>query len=109
MFSNKKGYRVERKIRLMLSESGWHVIRSGGSLGEYDLIAFKRKKCVFFQVKSTAKKSLYYYGYSKPSFFGFPFLLVVDFGYGNIRILKPKKRVRSTEGEKFKEYLRKNT
>ncbi|MGC8516567.1 MAG: hypothetical protein ACP5MT_01570 [Candidatus Acidifodinimicrobium sp.] len=108
MFSNKKGYRVERKIRLILSKHGWHVVRSGGSLGEYDLIAFKHKKCVFFQIKSTSKKVLYYYGYNKSSFLGFPFLLVVDFGYGNIRVLKPRRRVKSSEGEKFEEYLRKN-
>ncbi|MCW1293984.1 MAG: hypothetical protein QXJ12_01050, partial [Candidatus Parvarchaeota archaeon] len=96
MFNNKKGYRVERKIRLILSKYGWSVVRSGGSLGEYDLVAFKRRRCVFFQVKSTSKDTFYYYGYSKPSIFGFPFLLIVDFGYGNIRVLKPKKKIKPT-------------
>lgn len=105
MFSNKKGYRVERKIKFILVKHGWSVVRSGGSLGEYDLIAFKRKRCVFFQVKSTSKKTFYYYGYSRSSIFGFPFLLVVDFGYGNIRVLKPKRKVKPADGTPLKSYL----
>ena len=78
MLNKLKGYRVERKVKLLLMQHGWKVVRAGGSLGEYDLIAFKRGKVLFFQIKSTAKEKFYYYGYSETEYEGFPFKLVVD-------------------------------
>lgn len=107
MLSKRKGYRVERKIKLLLMERGWKVVRSGGSLGEYDLIAFKAGKCLFFQIKSTSKEKFYYYGYSEGSYEGFPFLLVVDFGRSITRVLPPQKIILKTDGEDFKTFLAK--
>jgi len=100
-----KGYRTERKIRIMFEKSGWRVVRAGGSLGDADLICVRRGKCVFLQVKSTKKKTFYYYEYMKPSLEGVPFYLVVDFGYGKIRILRPKKVVKPDDGMLLKEFL----
>jgi Holliday junction resolvase len=107
VFSKRKGYRVERKIRLVLEREGWKVVRAGASLGEADLICIKNGKCILLQIKSTKKKSLYYYGYMKNKIEGFPYFLVVDFGYGKIRILYPKGKVEVTEGMDFIEFLRK--
>jgi len=100
-----KGYRVERKIRLMLEQNGWKVVRSGGSLGEVDLVCLKNGKVVLLQIKSTNRKELYYYGYDSSIYEGFPFYLVVDFGYGNIRVVKPKKVVKEGDGVTFEEFL----
>lgn len=107
MFSKKKGYMVERKIKLMFRKFDWKVVRAGGSLGEVDLVCFKNKKCILLQVKSTRKDVLYYYGDLKKTIDGFPFYLVVDFGYGNVRIIKPKKKVFSTDGILLKDFLEK--
>jgi len=101
----RKGYMVERKIRIILEKSGWRVIRAGGSLGEADLICIKSGKCIFLQIKSTKKQTLYYYGYNKSELEGIPFYLVVDFGYGNIRVTKPSARVKSNEGGELKEFI----
>lgn len=101
MKNKKKGYRIERKIKLKLEGIGWKVVRAGGSLGEADLICVKNRKCLLLQIKSTNKKIFYYYGYSSNFFEGFPFLLVVDFGYGRIRVLRPKKKVLMTDGKSF--------
>ncbi len=98
MKNNRKGYRIERKIRLLFEKYGWNVIRSGGSFGEYDLIAFKNKKALFIQVKSTSNDVLYYYGYMKDSIYGFPFILVVDFGRNRTIVTKPKHKVRLSDG-----------
>jgi len=100
-----KGYRVERKIRIMFENRGWRVVRAGGSLGDADLICIKRGKCVLLQVKSTKKKTLYYYEYMKPSLEGFSFYLVVDFGYGKIRMLPPQKVVKPNDGMPITEFL----
>lgn len=108
MLHKLKGYRAERKAKLLLMKYGWKVVRAGGSLGEYDLIAFREGKCVFYQVKSTQKNRLYYYGYSQPEYAGFPFRLLVDFGRGVLRVLEPKRTVDKTDGEAFEEYLAKN-
>ena len=105
MLNKLKGYRIERKIRLLLEKSGWEVVRSGGSLGIYDLIAFREGKCVFFQVKSTKKDKFYYSGYSKARFVGFPFLLVVDFGRNVIRVTEPSHIVDRSAGHDIRDFL----
>jgi Holliday junction resolvase len=107
VFSKRKGYRVERKIRLVLEREGWKVVRAGASLGEADLICIKNGKCILLQIKSTKEKAFYYYDYMKDAIEGFPYFLVVDFGYGKIRILHPKRKVEMSEGSDFKEFLRK--
>ena len=105
VFAKKKGYRIERKIRLFLEKSGWKVVRAGASLGEADLICIKNKRCILLQVKSTKNKTFYYYDFMGKKIEGFPFYLVVDFGYGKIRILSPKEKVKLGDGENFKEFL----
>ncbi len=105
MHVKRKGYRVERNIRLMFQKYGWTVIRSGASLGESDLICLKEGKCIILQIKSTKKKTLYYYGYSAKNFEGFPFYLIVDFGYGKIKILEPKKKVSIVDGQSLHDFL----
>jgi len=105
VLNKRKGYRVERKIRLKLEAKGWKVVRAGASIGEADLICIKNKKCILLQIKSTAKKKFYYYGFQKKLLEGFPFYLVVDFGYGKIRILPPTSKVIVTDGHDFEEFL----
>lgn len=105
MKNKMKGYRSERKIKLLLKDRGWEVVRAGGSLGYYDLIAFKDGKCAFFQIKSTKKRTFYYYGYKDILLMGFPFFLVVDFGKGNIRISQPVNRLNDSEGADFEAFL----
>jgi hypothetical protein len=104
--NNARGYRVERKIRIMFQGAGWKVVRSGASLGESDLICVRGGKCVMVQIKSTKKKKFYYYEYMQPRLEGFPFYLVVDFGYGKIRLLEPQKVVVPTDGELLKDFLK---
>ena len=82
-------------------------MRAGASLGEADLVCFKKGKCILLQVKSTKKKTFYYYDYMKKEIERFPFLLVVDFGYGTIRVTEPKHRVKKTDGVDLKKFLRK--
>ncbi|MBI1978584.1 MAG: hypothetical protein HYS62_00815 [Candidatus Aenigmarchaeota archaeon] len=106
MHTKRKGYRVERKIRLLFQKSGWTVIRAGASLGEADLICLKKGRCILLQIKSTNKKTLYYYGYNKHEFEGFPFFLVVDFGYNKIRILPPNQKITGADGELLKSFLK---
>jgi len=100
-----RGYRVERKIKLMFEASGWKTVRAGASLGEADLVCLKAGRCILVQVKSTKKKALYYYGYMKDRLEDFPFYIVADFGYGKVRILHPKKKVTVENGELFEEFL----
>ncbi len=102
----RKGYRVERKIRLLLESNGWKVVRAGGSLGEADLVCLRKGKCMLLQVKSTKNKTLYYYGYMDNRFEDIPFYLVVDFGYGKTRIMQPKKRIKSTEGTDLSGFIK---
>ncbi len=106
MQTRRKGYRVERKIRIMFQNSGWTVIRAGASLGEADLICLKNKRCILLQVKSTDKKTFYYYGYVDHFFEGFPFFLIIDFGYGKIKILPPKNKISVSEGQLLAEFLK---
>ena len=106
MHTKRKGYRVERKIRLLFQKSGWKIIRAGASLGEADLICLKDGKCILLQIKSTSKKVFYYYGYDKPTFEGFPFFLVVDFGYNKIRISLPKRKFAIADGQPIDGFLK---
>ena len=106
-FTRRKGYRVERKIRQNFENAGWKVVRAGASLGEADLICIKNKKCILLQIKSTKKKTFYYYDYRGSRLEGFPFYLVVDFGYGKIRILKPRQKTKITDGQDLRDFLRK--
>ncbi|MEM7826285.1 MAG: hypothetical protein QW451_01475 [Candidatus Aenigmatarchaeota archaeon] len=99
---------VERKIRLIFEKFGWRVVRAGGSLGEADLVCLKNKKCILVQVKSTRKKALYFYGDLKKTIDGFPFYLIVDFGYGNVRITKPLRKISPTTGTLLQDFLKKN-
>jgi len=90
---------------MMFDKYGWKTVRSGASLGEADLICIKNGRCLLIQVKTTKKKKFYYYDYSKPSLEKIPFRLVVDFGYGKIRIMKPQKIVEPSDGEDLKTFL----
>jgi len=103
--SKKKGYRTERKIKNIFEKYGWKVIRAGASLGEADLVCIKNKKCLLVQVKSTRNKIFYYYGYKAKRLEGFPFFVVVDFGYGKIIITKPKQKITIKDGEPLEEFL----
>jgi Holliday junction resolvase len=105
MFAKRKGYRVERNIRITFEKKKWKVIRAGASLGQADLICIKNKKCILLQIKSTKKKKFYYYDYLGKSLEGFPFYLIVDFGYGKIRVLHPKKIVSQNDGTKLADLL----
>lgn len=107
MFTKKKGYRIERNIRLEFEKHKWRVVRAGGSLGEADLICVKNGKCIFLQIKSTTKNMLYYYGYAGRKLEGIPFFIVVDFGYGKIRVLRPKHKVSAHDGIALKEFFEK--
>ena len=100
-----KGYRVERKVKLLFQNAGWKVIRAGASLGEADLVCIKDGQCVLIQVKSTKKDVLYYYEYCNEFFEGFPFYLVVDFGYGKTVLTKPKKKVTASDGVRIKNFF----
>ena len=97
---------VERKVRLLLESNGWKVVRAGGSLGVADLVCIRKGKCMLLQVKSTKNKTLYYYGYLDERFEGIPFYLVVDFGYGKIKVTQPKKIVRNSEGADLSEFIK---
>lgn len=103
--SKAKGYRSERKIKLIFEEHGWKTVRSGASLGEADLICIKGGRCLMIQIKSTKKKKLYYYEYFGPKLEGMEFYLIVDFGYGKIRILPPAKVSTPEDGEDLREFL----
>jgi Holliday junction resolvase len=105
MRAKSKGYRVERKIKIKLEENGWVVIRSGGSFGEADLVCLKEGKCFFLQIKSTRKDKLYYYGYMGEKLKGFPFFVLVDFGYGDIEVFKPAQVLEKGKGIPLEEFL----
>ncbi len=105
VFSKRKGYVVERKIRKIFEDKGWRVVRAGGSLGEADLVCLRKGRCILLQVKSSRDKIFYYYGYMKKKLEGFPFYLVVDFGYNKIRILSPKKKISKEDGIDLKTFL----
>jgi hypothetical protein len=102
----RKGYLVERKVRMILHRQGWVTVKSGGSLGFADLVCLKKGKCVLMQVKSTRKPVLYT-GKIPLEVQGFPLRVVVDFGYGNIRVFNPGERMSNREGIPLKEFLKK--
>lgn len=105
--ARRRGYMVERKIRMAFERHGWKTIRAAASLGEADVICIKNKSCILLQIKSTKKKKFYYYEYSDSKMEGFPFYLVVDFGYGKVRITSPKKTVTVGDGKDLEEFLSK--
>ena len=100
-----KGYRVERKIKIAFEKFGWKVVRAGASLGEADVVCVKDGKCIFLQIKSTKKKTFYYYDYMKKTLQGFPFFLVIDFGYNKIKILAPRSKATINNGVNIKDFL----
>ncbi len=102
-----KGYRSERNVKLLFIKRGWKVVRAGGSLGEYDIIAFKDGRCIFIQIKSTGNKKFYYYGYMNDSYEGFPFRLVVHFDRGKTIITPPIKIISENDGVEIEEFLNK--
>jgi Holliday junction resolvase len=52
MNAKRKGTRNEWRSRKILESAGYHVVRSGASLGDWDLIAVGIKDVVLCQVKS---------------------------------------------------------
>ena len=102
----RRGYMVERKIRMAFEGVGWKTIRAGASLGEADIVCIKGGKCILLQIKATKKHKFYYYEYLKPKLEGFPFYLIVDFGYGRIRILHPRRIVSPEDGAPLEEFLK---
>ena len=107
MFNKMKGYRAERNVKLSFIKRGWKVVRAGGSLGEYDIIAFKNGKCIFLQIKSTNKRKFYYYGYMEKDYAGFPFKLVVHFRRGRTVVVAPQKIVSENDGEDIDSFIEK--
>lgn len=103
--AKRKGYITERKIRKIFESFGWKVVRAGGSLGEADLVCLKDGNCILVQVKSSKDKVYYYYGYMEEKMEGFPFYIVVDFGYNKIKIFKPQKKLSIEKGEDLKTFL----
>lgn len=101
----RKGTYVERKIKQMFEKKDWIVIRSTGSFGKADLVCLKKGKVLFLEAKSTGKKVIYYKGYSKDDLEGFPFFVIADFGYGALKILKPKHVIKPSDGIYLKEFL----
>jgi len=66
-----KGDRRERYVRKVLEKEGWTVVRSGGSLGMFDLIAIHPvlKKVKMIEVKSYKlwpKERQRYLDYGRP-------------------------------------------
>lgn len=107
VLAKQKGYRAERKIKILFEKHGWSVTRAGASLGEADLVCLKNGKCILLQIKSTKKKTFYYYGYMEKKLEGFRFYLVVDFGYGKIKVTSPRKKTKEKDGWGIEEFLQK--
>jgi Holliday junction resolvase len=103
--SKRKGYLAERKVRMILNEHGWTTIRSGGSLGSADLVCLWRGRCILIQVKSTSK-STFYTSRIPTEIQGFPLYVVVDFGYGNIRVFKPGEKATENGGTPLSKFLK---
>lgn len=103
--ARRRGYMAERKVRMKFEERGWKTIRAGASLGEADVVAIKDGRAILLQVKSTKKKNFYYYEYMEPELEGLPFYVVVDFGYGKIRVCPPEKKVTPETGESLNDFL----
>lgn len=103
----RKGYLAERKIRMFLHKYGWTTVRSGGSLGPADLVCLRRGKCILMQVKSTTKRSLYVQRSIPREIEGFPLYVVVDFGYGDIRVFTPGEKISRQGGIRLREFMEK--
>ncbi|MBO3833097.1 MAG: hypothetical protein FGF51_06935 [Candidatus Brockarchaeota archaeon] len=103
----RKGYLAERKIRMFLHKYGWTTVRSGGSLGPADLVCLRRGKCILMQVKSTSKSLLYVHGSIPREIEGFPLYVVVDFGYGDIRVFTPGEKISRQGGIRLREFMEK--
>ncbi|MBO3753420.1 MAG: hypothetical protein FGF53_00840 [Candidatus Brockarchaeota archaeon] len=103
----RKGYLAERKIRMFLHKYGWTTVRSGGSLGPADLVCLRRGKCILMQVKSTSKRLLYVQGSIPREIEGFPLYVVVDFGYGDIRVFTPGEKISRQGGIRLREFMEK--
>lgn len=101
----RKGYLAERKVRMLLQRHGWMTVRSGGSLGPADLVCLRRGKCILMQVKSTRKRFLYVEGPMPREIEGFPLYVVVDFGYGDIRVFTPGGKISRQGGIRLREFM----
>jgi len=106
-YSKRKGYIAERRVREILRQHGWTTVRSGGSLGFADLVCLRNGVCMLIQVKST-RKSILYTRRIPTDIQGFPLYVVVDFGYGNIRVFKPGDKAVREGGVLLSDFL-KNT
>jgi len=99
---------VERKVRMIFKKYGWKTVRAGASLGPVDIICIKSGVCLLLQIKSTKKKKFYYYQYLEDNIEKLPFYLVVDFGYGKVRIVAPQKTVCLEDGRGLEDFLSRN-
>ncbi len=52
------GYRAELRAKSFLEGEGYKVIRSSGSKGEIDLVAYNKENVRFIQIKKTKNKSI---------------------------------------------------
>jgi len=50
--AKQKGYRTERKAADILRRLDFYVVRSGGSLGPFDLVALRRDAVLLIQCKT---------------------------------------------------------
>lgn len=55
MNAKAKGNRRERQARTILETAGYHVVKAGGSLGVFDLVALGPQGARLVQVKSNEK------------------------------------------------------
>jgi hypothetical protein len=55
MNAKAKGARRERQARTILETAGYHVVKAGGSLGMFDLVALGPSGARLVQVKSNEK------------------------------------------------------
>ena len=55
MNAKAKGARRERQARKILEAAGYHVVKAGGSLGVFDLVALGPQGARLIQVKSNEK------------------------------------------------------
>lgn len=59
--SNKRrGVDAERRVKKYLEEKGYHVMKSSGSFGLFDLIALDKETIKLIQVKTTKKEGKTY-------------------------------------------------
>lgn len=57
---SNKGVRKERAVRAIYEKAGWTVVRSGGSLTPFDLIAWNDKEIHVIQLKYGSDNYLKY-------------------------------------------------